>query len=144
MNPDSTELVLVQQVTRTLEFQGMGLPGRPGHDAPGLWPLPFSRFGELYVAGPTAPFYLEYDGEIMGARATVADPPVGQDLILRLLLNSLPVLTLVVPDGETTSGYLAPSNGIFSAGDDLRVEVLQVGSTSPGTTLGVTPWLKVT
>ena len=64
----------------------------------------------------------------------------GMPVAVALGLSSL----LTILDGATNSGYVTIAPGVITAGDYFTLDVVQVGSTSPGLTLTVTFWMKVT
>ena len=121
-----------------------GLQGIPGVPAPSLNPVLWSRGGTQYVGTERHKYYVDHPGTDMGLRVTLTDPPVGSDFIVELSQNGTVIQLATIPDGEITSGYLTLSPGTVSAGDYFVVDVLQVGSTSPGSGLTVTLWMRVT
>lgn len=141
---ETTELVITAPTLAFLEVEATGLPGAPGADAPGIMPIPFGRMGTQFVDVGTQRFYIEYDGLLLGFRGVLASPPVGDDFIMALRVNGTVVATATILDGEYNSGYVTITPGTVSAGDYVTFDVTQVGSTSPGATLTVGLWMKVT
>ncbi len=141
---ETTQLVITAPETVFLEVEATGLPGAPGADSPGIMPIPFGRMGTQYVDVGTQEFYVEYDGNLLGFRGVLASGPVGDDFIMALRVNGVVVATATILDGQRNSGYVTITPGTVVAGDYITFDVVQVGSTSPGTTLTVGLWMRVT
>lgn len=141
-----TELVIEAPVVAFLEVEATGLPGVDGKDSPGLVPIPFGRFGEQYTQVGTAEFTIEYPATLLGIRAKLVEPPVGQDFRVALRKNGVVIQHATIPDGGKNSGYELISDvvGTCVPDDYVTLDVEQVGTTEPGTTLTVTLWMKVT
>ena len=139
------ELVITAPVVSFVEVEATGLPGAPGKDSPGLIPMPFAREGGQYVKVGKQKFTIEYDAIALGLRVSLVEPPVGADFIVALRINGTVIVRATIPDGAETSGYILVPHGIdtISAGDYATLDVEQVGSTLPGTTLTATFWMKV-
>jgi hypothetical protein len=115
----------------TLRVMG-GIPGPRG-----ISELALSFPIELYVGQVPQPLPLTSDMHISRMRLAVAKeyPPVGSDLILDVLKNGVSITPINKPtilDGETLSASIIPSDTESVAGDVLTVDILQVGSTQPG------------
>lgn len=142
-----TNRILVEVETQPpveVTISDVGLPGPPGPPALDLYPIPWSRRGNQYVSVGTMPIYVEYPSIALGARAGLGVPCTGSDLVVLIRRNDVAFHQLTIPQGDRTSGYvLIPANTI-SVGDYFTLDVVQVGSTTPGTDLSVSLWLKVT
>ena len=140
-----TELVIEAPVVAFLEVEATGLPGVDGKDAPGLVPMSFGRFGEQYVKMGDAEFTIEYPATLLGLRAKLVDAPVGQDFRVALRKNGSVIQHATIPDGQKNSGYTLISDvvGACVPDDYVTLDVEQVGTTTPGTSLTVTLWMKV-
>lgn len=143
---DVTELLITKEDVAFLEVEATGLPGAPGLDSPGIGPMAFSRMGTQFVSTGDQRFYVEYPGQALGIRAVLGSPPVGADFVVALKRNGTVIKTATISDGGTNSGYQTIGSGsdTILPGDYFTLDVLQVGATSPGSTLTVTFWMKVT
>ncbi len=95
------------------------------------------------ATGDTGEFYIFiYDGVFSyWSIAFPTDPPTGANMVIDALVNGVSILPassarkIVLPDGQTTEeqGYIFASvNLAVKKGDVLRFNVIQVGSTNPG------------
>jgi len=75
-----------------------------------------------------------------GVRAEVKQAPVGDSIVLKILSNETPWMQLSIPDGQT-SVSAAPQEvedaRPIPAGNNIRLDVVQVGTTFPGADLVV-------
>jgi len=96
------------------------------------------------ATGDSGEFYIFlYDGVLSYWSISFPnDPPTGADIVVDALVNGVSILPsasalkIVLPAGQTTEeqGYLFVSNNkAVKKGDVLTFNVLQVGSTNPGT-----------
>lgn len=82
--------------------------------------------------------------DILKVTATLGTAPVGDDLVLDVLRNGVSIFEttadrLLVSDGTATANTTsAITNGVIAIGDVVRVEVVQVGSSTAGGDLTVT------
>lgn len=110
-----------------------GVPGPPGASEMAL-SMPI----ELYVAQGVQPLPITYDMYIRRVMAAVSInfPPLGSDLIFDILKNGISIFTLIsrptILDGDTVSIPVIPNDNLILAGDVLTVDIIQVGSTQPG------------
>jgi hypothetical protein len=64
----------------------------------------------------------------------VDEEPVGADVVISILKNSVQSQTITLPAGDTS--VLGTSSTLsFTSGDFITVDITQVGTTSPGTNL---------
>lgn len=101
---------------------------------------PFFVTSTLAVLTGLAPLDIEHNCQIVGVRASVGVAPVGADAIFDLLVNGVSIFTTLarrptVVAGTLTSGQVIPDVRTLVKGDRLTANVVQVGSTTPGSWL---------
>jgi hypothetical protein len=149
---EQLQIVTVQQVptvgqvvdavlppAQVVEVSGVGLQGPPGQSGP----LPiFSSQGDLAVKVGTSRLYFDAAQTIASIRASVGTSPVGASIIVDARKNG----TTLFPTNPGNRPTIAPGSFTvtavpdvvaFSAGDYLTVDIVQVGTASPGANLTV-------
>lgn len=102
----------------------------------------FSISGDVAVAAGTHRLYLENGGIITSVRASVGTAPTGASLLVDINRNGTTIYgtqanrPTIAASGNTATGGAA-SNGSFTAGDYVTIDVDQVGSTVAGADLVV-------
>lgn len=80
-----------------------------------------------------------------GVLGVVGDAPVGDDILIDVNKNGVSlfaVTKVTIPDGQTNNGALAiPDVVELVDGDEISVDIDQVGSTTPGSDLTVEVFL---
>ena len=104
-------------------------------------PLAYARDGELTVATGVKRYRFPYDCVILGISATLGTAPMGDDVIVDILVNGdslfpTPGDRIVVPDGsdEFPEDPRLPEIPVYE-GNFLTMNVEQVGSTIRGADL---------
>lgn len=102
----------------------------------------FSQKGPISVTTGTVPFIPPFAATVQGVRLGVASAPVGADIIVQVKVNGVPMFTTGarprILNGNTDATEVAPDAlTTLAAGDHVTVDIVQVGSTSPGTSLAV-------
>ncbi|MDL4812825.1 hypothetical protein [Actinomadura opuntiae] len=107
--------------------------------------LPFSVTGILSVRAGTARVYNDTGRPLtLGTvRASAAVAPAGQALIVDVLLNGTSIYTTpanrpTIAAGAVTGTGGTPGVTTWAPGDYLTVDIVQVGTTTPGSDLTVT------
>lgn len=85
--------------------------------------------GAYSVTGLSAPFLLLRDGTCQEAWLAVASAPVGGPVTVQFLLNDVVIATLQILSGTTDTVSTTLSQAV-SAGDELRVNASEVGTTT--------------
>jgi hypothetical protein len=130
--PSPPDVVMIEVIT-------LGPQGPSGPST-----IPFTRSGELAPMTGDMRLYMEYDGTIRAARATVAEAPTGSSLIVDVNKNDTSIYATTqanrptVLATELTGLGGEPDDPDFVQGDYFTIDIDQVGSTLPGTTLVVT------
>lgn len=91
--------------------------------------------GTQIVGVGIIPLTLPFNAEILRFTANVGIAPTGQALIFDVLKNGISILTTVVlsiQPGETVAVPVVPDDTEFLIGDQLTVNVIQIGSISAG------------
>lgn len=103
----------------------------------GDWePIIMAEPGNLVVASGLSWQYVEYDSVMAPWRFTVGTAPTGANIILDVLNNGTSVFTTPPEIVIGTRTVLAvPDSPDLLTGDELTVDVLQIGSVSPGSFL---------
>lgn len=100
-----------------------------------------SKSGELDVSPGTFRLVWPFDVEIQSIRATVGVAPTGDDLIIDALVGAATIFPTTpnpqVDDGEEIGDLAVPDDPAVTAGVELQIDILQVGSTDPGEDLTV-------
>lgn len=114
-----------------------------GPQLPPVWqPVPF------VVPGPLLPFAgqvrIPFDGSytILSVRSTIGTPSVGAAVICDVKVNGTSIFTTqanrpTIPSGINQSTVTVPDVTQASQGSYLTMDVVQVGSTTPGSDLCV-------
>lgn len=103
----------------------------------------FAYEGTLVVKTGKGHFYFPVAATILGVSAIVDTAPTGADVILDVNKNGTTVFTTqgnrpTIPAGSTeTSAEAVPNTTAVAAGDDLTVDIDQIGSTVAGADLSV-------
>lgn len=103
----------------------------------------FNFPGALYMKTGAGLFLLPYAGTIVSVTAVTNSAPTGASVNLDVLLNGTtlwptnPSNRPNIPISGMASGIAIPDTTAFAAGSTLSVNVLQVGSTVPGSDLTV-------
>lgn len=111
----------------------VGATGPPGHSY-----LPLSIPGLLAVAVGDIPITATRDTTIFGAWASCGEEPLGADAIFDILIEGVSIFTTTanrprVPAGTQTGVALSvPDVTDWLQGEQLTVNVVQVGSSFPG------------
>lgn len=141
-------------VTGEASFSGVvsvGTPTANGHAATKLYVdtqaqqvLPFSRSGTLSVATGSADFMFPFAATILGISATVTTAPTGASVILDVDKNGTTIFTNQANRPTIAASATATASEVtnmditsYAAGDKIRVNVDQVGSTIAGSNLTV-------
>jgi len=86
-----------------------------------------------------ARWYPPNDVSIIGIRAAVGTAPAGSNIVINVLKNSMLQETLNIIDGSNTSAVLVPTTPFnLAVGDYITVDVIAVGTGTPGANLTVT------
>lgn len=134
--------------TRVISSAAIGPPGPPGPtgaDGPqgdpgpqglnGVGQAVFGIDGELAVASYAPRWRVFGSRSILGIVALVAVAPVGADIIINVNKNGVLLDTITILDGEDESAIVIPESATLVDGDIFTIEVVQVGSTTPGSYL---------
>lgn len=145
---DETEVVTVEvttdPVTVTVGEAGpQGATGPVGPlGPPGTQPA-FSRSGLLEPVVGTHRYYIERANTITKVRASVGTAPVGASITIDVKKNGTSILggtLLSVAAGQFTN--TRTTSVAVSAGDYLTVDIVSVGTSTPGSDLTVTVTLE--
>lgn len=103
-------------------------------------PLPLIVPGTLAVMTGKIKIPAMANYQILGMQATCGTPSVGADVIVDFLVNGVSVFTNqanrpTVHAGVDASAIVVPDVVTVTAGSLLSMNIVQVGSTSPGTDL---------
>lgn len=109
---------------------------------PGI--IPYTKTGPLLVSSGTIRFPVFETVKVVGALAMLNTSPTGAAVILDVLKNGASIYTNTnnrptIADGGNTSQIPIPQPDINTAvlGDYFQVNILQVGSTTPGADLSI-------
>lgn len=111
----------------------VGPTGPAGHSF-----LPLSIPGLLEVAVGDIPITATRDTTIFGAWASCGEVPLGADVIFDVLIEGVSIFTTQanrprVPDGASTdTGLAVPDFSDWLQGEQLTVDVVQIGTVFPG------------
>lgn len=139
VDPDDTT-VLVSSSDSTVVISETGLQGPPG---PAHETYQFSMRDQLEAATGTMFIPFDTDAALVSVQAVVSVSPVGQDVIVDILINNVsvwanPADRLTIPAGQDESSVVSVfDTDTFVSGDRLSVDVVQVGSSNPGEDLVV-------
>jgi hypothetical protein len=115
-------------------------PQGPAGVAKGL--STFSVVGPVTTAVGHSRFYMSTAGTITNVIVSVSSAPVGSAIIIDVKKNGVSIFTTLlnrptIPAGGFVDMSSIPDVTAFSIGDYYTVDVVQVGSTSPGSDLVV-------
>lgn len=106
--------------------------------------LPFSRSGALTVGTGSADFMFPYAVTILGISASVTTAPTGASVILDVDKNGTTIFTNQANRPTIAASATATASEVtnmdvtsFAAGDKIRVNIDQIGSTVAGSNLTV-------
>ena len=119
-----------------------GIQGVSGPGAGNLLPLLFTTNGVLDVK--TGDAELPWGGNnitMSRFNAQVKVAPTGSSLIVVLKKNGVAVATATIAAGQTYAATSTFSDAALINGDYLSVDVTQIGSSTPGSTLVAAIWL---
>lgn len=135
---DESELVVnVTEVAQSIELATMGPQGATGPTGPsGLMPV-FTRQGSLTAFTGTSRLYMERSGTVAKVRASVGVAPVGSGVVVDLKKNGTSIGYPVTIAAGAFTAFVTPNVAVTS-GDYLTVDILSVGSVTPGSGLTVT------
>lgn len=106
-------------------------------------PYPFSVTGVLSVQAGASRIYFEGDYAVESVRAAVSGAPAGSSLIVDVNKNGSTIFTTqadrptIAAAAFTALGTGTGLAATYALGDFMTVDIDQVGSTTPGTTLTV-------
>lgn len=120
-------------IVATLEVTA-GIGGPQGPE--GSVPLALTIRGVLGTGVGLVPFPLPFSKTVVHTYVAVADAPVGADLIFDVMKNGVSIYPTApkptILAGQRVSAAAIPDVTALAAGDVLTVDVVQVGSTQPG------------
>lgn len=126
---------------QTIEVVGVGLQGPQGPAGQPVTSYPFTMLGELSVFPGVVRLPIPLKGNILSVIATVGTPPAGSAIVVEVLKNGQPVFVTAprptIPVGAMVSAEAIPDVTAVVVGDYLTVNVVQVGSATPGADLCV-------
>lgn len=110
-------------------------------------PLPMIVPGTLAVAAGNILIPAMASYQILGVQATLGTPAVGSPVIADILVNGVSVYTTLanrptISAGVNSSSVTVPDFTTVTQGSLISVNVVQVGSTSPGANLCVMVMMK--
>lgn len=132
--------VVVDDQSNTVLITQAGMQGVPG---PAHETYQFTMQDQLETAVGSTFIPFDSDASLVSLQAVVSVPPVGQDIVVDVLINGVsiwanPADRLTITAGQDESAVVTTyDTGTFVAGDRLSVDVVQVGSTNPGEDLVV-------
>lgn len=141
--PQTDSVAVVEVPTDPIIIVESPIQGPPGIQGP-IGPIgpagpaipAWSYDGPLAVYTGTHRLYTFKDGILSAARATVATPSTGADIVIDVVKNDTTVVTtLTIPAGANSTGITL--NAPLAADDYLTVSIVQVGSVTPGSDLVV-------
>jgi hypothetical protein len=125
-----------------MAWPGGGEEDRIGSDLADPQIAAFAQRGILAVETGTARFRFPAAATLIGVSASVNTAPTGASVIVDVHKNGTTVYTTqanrpAIAASEFAAAETAPDVTSIAAGDYITVDVSQVGSTIPGSDLGV-------
>lgn len=125
--------VIADRYDRQVVVYGRTAPGPIG--ATGSIVQALTMRGAQVVGIGIIPLSLPFDARLLAITASVGVAPTGSALIFDVLKNGVSILTTVVLSilaGATVALPVIPDDDILLTTDQLTVNVIQIGSGSPG------------
>lgn len=120
-----------------VEIIEVRIPGPPGPPGPGAAEyFTFFYGGPLEAVNGIGHDIVMEPGIIDSVRLRVDEAPQGSDLIVRIEIGGVEIALAAVPEGQFAGATLGLTQSV-GVGADVTVDIVEVGSDYPGSTLTV-------